>query len=117
MQPPSSLLSELHADAKALEFWGSDGRFYSLWPLDEVQARNDAYEVQTLAPGYTGFGSDGGGEMLAIAPNYAIVLLPFVGMEPSEAIPLAPNLAEFKVSVGLASLWRSNISLQRDRDR
>jgi hypothetical protein len=55
--------------------------------------------------------------MLAIAPNYAIVLLPFVGMEPSEAIPLAPNLAEFKVSVGLASLWRSNISLQADRER
>jgi hypothetical protein len=70
-------------------------RRYQLWPLAQVEKLNDSYAVREFAPGYIGIGSDGGGEMIARAPSGEIVMMPFVGMEPEEAVVLAPSWQEF----------------------
>jgi hypothetical protein len=35
-----------------------------LWPAAEVEESNDGYEVAKWLPGFVGFGSNGGGELL-----------------------------------------------------
>lgn len=71
-------------------------RRYQLWPLALVEALNNGYAVEEFAPGYIGIGSDGGGEMIALAPSGEVVAMPFVGMEPEEAVVLAPTWDEFE---------------------
>ena len=66
------------------------------WPLVELSKYNAEYEVPLFAPGYFGFATSGGGEMFALSPSGAIVCLPFVGMEPAVALPVAPSWAEFE---------------------
>jgi hypothetical protein len=65
------------------------------WPLAEVEEINAGYGVLEFAPGYLGFATSGGGEMYAIAPSGAVVCLPFVGMSPGEALPIAASWQEF----------------------
>ena len=66
------------------------------WPVDELETYNTDYEVPKYAPGFLGFGTNGGGEMFALSPKGAVVYLPFIGMEPSVAIELAPAWAAFE---------------------
>lgn len=66
------------------------------WPEAELNQINVGYEVPKYAPGYFGFATSGGGEMFAISPSGEIVCLPFIGMEPSVAITIAPNWAAFE---------------------
>jgi hypothetical protein len=49
-----------------------------------------------FAPGYFGFATSGGGEMFALLPSGEVVCLPFIGMEPQVALPLASSWAEFE---------------------
>ncbi len=71
--------------------WGCE-----FWPLDEVVAYNENYLVSDFAPGYLGFATSGGGEMFAFAPSGRIVCLAFVGMDPTEALPVAETWHEFE---------------------
>ena len=48
-----------------------------------------------MAPGYFGFASDGGDELLALTPEGGVVTMPFVGMDPKDAFPVAETWAEF----------------------
>lgn len=69
-----------------------------LWPLEELQGLNEAYEVQEYAPGLFLFGSNGGGEAFAFDTRVAgnpIVTVPFVGMDRELARPMAPTFEEF----------------------
>lgn len=66
------------------------------WPLAELAKYNLEYEVTTYAAGYFGFATNGGGEMFAVAPAGAIVCLPFIGMEPGVASPVAPSWSAFE---------------------
>jgi hypothetical protein len=70
--------------------------WYQLWPLADIEEFNREYLVEEQAPGYLGIGSDGGGEMIAIAPTGEIVILPFIGMEAKEARPVATSWNEFE---------------------
>ena len=65
------------------------------WPRDELEEWNLEYEVARAAPGFYGFASSGGGEMFAISPTGAVVALPFIGMDPSVALPIAPSWPAF----------------------
>jgi hypothetical protein len=75
---------------------GYEPGWYQLWPLSKIEERNRGYLVEEQAPGYLGIGSDGGGEMIAISPSGEIVSLPFVGMEPAEAVVVAASWNEFE---------------------
>ncbi|QSI76645.1 SMI1/KNR4 family protein [Niveibacterium microcysteis] len=80
------LVCELDANPFLCEFW----------PPEELEQYNQEYEVSEYAPGYFGFATSGGGEMFALAPNGAIVCLPFVGMGPAAASPVASSWSAFE---------------------
>ncbi len=69
------------------------------WPLNELDTYNSDYEVPEYAPGYFGFGSNGGGEMFAISPTGSVVYMPFIGMGPADALELAPNWSAFETQL------------------
>jgi len=70
--------------------------WYQLWPLSLIAENNQGYQVEEQVPGYIGIGSDGGGEMIAIAPTGEVVILPFVGMESKEAVVVAASWNAFE---------------------
>lgn len=80
------LICELNANPYLCEFW----------PQEELTKYNVEYEVPLYAPGYFGFATSGGGEMFALAPSGAVVCLPFIGMEPAVAMPVAPSWSAFE---------------------
>lgn len=68
------------------------------WRAEEVLENNNGYEVEKCVPGLFGFGSNGGGDLLAFdtrggAP-YPIVTVPFVGMEPEQAVMIATDFED-----------------------
>jgi len=75
--------------------WGFD----SLWGIEELADCNRDYEVAKYCPGFFGIGSSGGGEMFAFdmrsSQPWRIVVIPFIGMEPSAALPVAPDFRSF----------------------
>lgn len=81
------LVCELEANPYRCEFW----------PLESLGQFNVEYEVPEYAPGFFGFASGGGGEMFALSPTGEIVCLPFIGIEPAVALPLAPSWAAFEL--------------------
>jgi hypothetical protein len=70
--------------------------WFQLWPLSDICALNDAYKVPEYAPELLGFGSDGGGEMLAFDAKYQIVQVPFIGMDTRHAQLIAPSWRAFE---------------------
>ena len=70
-----------------------------LWKINELLQFNKEYEVQKYAPGLLLFGSSGGGEAFAFdlrfGGNKPVVSVPFVGMDLSEALPIAETFDGF----------------------
>ena len=89
---------------KYLDFIGSNGLFEGytagmpgyirLWGLEEIATVNSELEVEQLAPGFLGFGSDGDGEMIAFDSAGAVYMLPFIGMEPQYADRIADSFEQ-----------------------
>jgi len=69
--------------------------WFQLWRPDEVERWNREYQVHEFAPEFLGFGSSGGGEMLAFDTGGRVVMIPFVGMSADEARPVADSWSEF----------------------
>ena len=69
--------------------------WFQLWPPEEVERCNRKYRVQELAPGFLGFGSSGGGELLAFDAQGRVVMMPMIGMSADEAWPVADSWIEF----------------------
>lgn len=63
-----------------------------LWRAEELEPFNREYQVAERAPGIFLFGSDGGGEGFGFDVRVRpprVVMLPFIGMEPRYAMPVA----------------------------
>lgn len=69
--------------------------WFQLWEPSEIEHLNREYRVSEFAPGFLGFGSSGGGEMLAFDAKARIVMIPFIGMSPKYARPVANSWSEF----------------------
>ena len=69
--------------------------WFQLWRPDEVESLNRDYSVHEFAPGFLGFGSSGGGEMLAFDKAGRVVMIPWIGMEPEMALPVADSWSQF----------------------
>jgi hypothetical protein len=69
--------------------------YMQLWPLDKVGEYNDDYEIAKYAPGFFGFGSNGGGELLVFDAAGAVYCLPAIGMEAECATRIANSWADF----------------------
>jgi hypothetical protein len=79
---------------------GVEPGWFQLWTAEEVPRRNQDYAVTELLPGYIGFGSSGGGELLAFAPTRRIVMVPFIPMDASEARVMATSFRELAAVFG-----------------
>jgi len=70
-----------------------------LWKIGELLQFNREYQVHEYAPGLLLFGSSGGGEAFAfdlrVEGKKSIVSVPFIGMNLSDALPLAQTFDEF----------------------
>ena len=79
-------------------------RFDSLWTAEELVDFNRDYQVATYCPGFFGIGSSGGGEMFAFdmrgAQPWPVAIVPFIGMEPDSALPVAPDFCSFVALFG-----------------
>lgn len=70
--------------------------YFALWHPDEVEELNRSLQVAELAPGFLGFGSDGGGEMLAFDAAGAVFCLPMIGMASHHARKVANSWPDFQ---------------------
>ena len=69
-----------------------------LWKVSELLPFNHEYEAAEYAPGLLLFGSNGGGEAFAFDlrfPDKPIVSVPFIGMDLTEALPVAKTFEGF----------------------
>jgi hypothetical protein len=84
-------------------FIGSDS-YAMLWRVEELLRFNKEYQVDEYAPGLLLFGSSGGGEAFAFDVRkkevQPVVSVPFVGMDLSEALPLADTFDGFLEHLG-----------------
>lgn len=69
--------------------------WFQLWSPAEVEQLNRDYHVQEFVPEFVGFGSNGGGELLAFDAAGRVFMLPFVGMSTRDARQVAGSWAEF----------------------
>ena len=73
-------------------------KYLMLWPIEELLAYHQAYQMSKYAPGFLLFGSNGGLEAFAFDTRIApvrIVSIPFIGFTPSEAIDLGTSFSHF----------------------
>lgn len=77
----------------------SDDELYlNLWPSGDVLKFNAEYEMPSLAPNHFAFGTNGGGELLAIdrrRGDDAVVMLPSIGLSDDSGVLVAPTFDAF----------------------
>jgi hypothetical protein len=69
--------------------------WFQLWPPGDVEQLNRDYQVAEFAPGFLGFGSNGGGELLAFDVDGRVFMLPFGGMCAKDARLVADSWGQF----------------------
>jgi hypothetical protein len=78
--------------------------WFQLWPAEKVLEMNRGYAVNEFLPGFFGFGSNGGGELLALdlrsGPPFRVVMVPFIPMDVDEAVTVSETFAEFLHRLG-----------------
>lgn len=77
----------------------SDDELYLvLWSSIDVLRNNAEYEVPSLAPSHFAFGTNGGGELLALDQRRgddAVVMLPAIGLADDTGLLVAPTFSDF----------------------
>lgn len=75
-----------------------------LWSSADVLEHNKGYAIAECLPGFIGFGSNGGGELLAFDTQsgkpWKIVMIPFISTSADEARVIANDFAEFIRAIG-----------------
>src|SRR5688572_14806924 len=83
---------------------GLEPGWLQLWSSTDVLENNKDYEIEEYIPGFFGFGSSGGGELLAFDTRrgkpWKIVMIPFVPMSAELAIVIAKDFEEFIRAIG-----------------
>jgi hypothetical protein len=72
-----------------------DPGWFQLWSPDEIEGLNHDYRVQEFIPEFLGFGSSGGGELLAFDQAGRIFMIPFIGMSLQAAKQVAESWSAF----------------------
>jgi hypothetical protein len=83
---------------------GFEPGWFQLWSSADVIDLNKSYEIDKNLPGYFGFGSNGGGELLAFDMKHGkpwkVVMIPFIPMEANKAIIIANDFVGFIQAMG-----------------
>lgn len=95
MKTPQEFVAYLRSEAPKFGDLPSFPVYFQLWDEADLERFNVEYEVPKYAPGFFGFGSDGGGEMFAFDEEGRIFALPFIGMDPKEATFVCESWKEF----------------------
>ena len=91
---PNDYVAYIEGDGASEECTDGLPGYFQLWQPDEIEANNKDLQIETHAPGFLGFGTDGGGELLAFDASGAVFMLPLVGMEPRYANRIADSWNE-----------------------
>lgn len=90
---------------------GSVGASYvRLYRAEELLELNEGYSLAEFAPGLFLFGSDGGGEAFCFdmrTPAMPIVMMPFVPLDPEDAIVVGASFDEFLEALYAGRLFKS----------
>ena len=100
---PATYLSYVESNDGAEGSLGVEPGWIQLWPVEEVRRLNAGYEVPTNLPGFLGFGSSGGGELVAFdtrAEPWRVCMVPFVPMNHSEAVEIAADFDRLETQFG-----------------
>jgi len=81
---PTEYLDYVKNGGRLVSFTKDEPGYFILWPVAEIEKMNGEYQVAEFMEGFLGFGSDGGGEMLAFDVTGAVYKLPFVGYSSKE---------------------------------
>jgi hypothetical protein len=76
-----------------------DPGWFQLWPVDQLDDLNQGYRVAEWLPGFRGFGSNGGGELLAFDSEDRVVMVPFILMDEKESRLVAESWADFETKM------------------
>jgi hypothetical protein len=93
---PVDYLQHVREDDGAEGELDAEPGWIALWPVAEVARLNAGYELSRWLPGFLGFGSNGGGELFVFdtrALPWRICMVPFIPMEESDAVEIAPDFA------------------------
>lgn len=78
--------------------------WFQLWPAERVVEFNNGYKVNEFVPGFFGFGTSGGGEMLAFDTRegkpYRVVMIPFIPMKEEYAKLVTQKFEAFVIAMG-----------------
>jgi hypothetical protein len=101
---PQSYFDQLAASNGGEGDLGVKPGWIAFWPAEEVLGSNAAYSLTEFLPGFFGFGSNGGGELLAFDVRthepYPIVMVPFIPLEVREAVQIAGSFQELRDFIG-----------------
>ena len=104
MRLPQSYFDQLAASNGGEGDLGVEPGWIAFWPAEEVLESNAAYSLAEFLPGFFGFGSNGGGELLAFDVRaqepYPIVMVPFIPLEAREAVQIARSFEELREFIG-----------------
>ena len=85
-----------------------DPWWFQLWPAQEVSIYNDGYKVAEFHPGFWGFGSSGGGVMLAFkisqASQSAVFGVPLDSIDQADTYVIAQDMRTFLFALGKSSV-------------
>ena len=73
-----------------------DPYWYIIWEPENIQPYNNEYEIGKYAPGFIGFGHNGGNELLVIDASGSVYTLPTIGMEAKYANKIATSIKNLK---------------------
>ena len=93
---PDDYVKYFEGDGVAEGTTEGDPGYFQLWPPDEVEEMNAQLGVNAKLPGFLGFGSDGGGELLAFDKKGSVFMIPMVGMEAKYARKIADSWDEIR---------------------
>lgn len=83
---------------------GVEPGWFQLWPAEEVVPSNRDYQISEYLPGLFGFGSNGGGELLAFDTRrekpWSVVMVPFIPMDEGDVVEIAKDFKEFLKATG-----------------
>ncbi len=96
---PPDYVAYLEGDGVSEAVTSGDPGYFQLWHPDEIEEMNQKIGVPTYAAGFLGFGSDGGGELLAFDQSGAVFMLPMIGMEAKYAKKIADSWTEIQTRI------------------
>ncbi|GAC1405818.1 MAG: SMI1/KNR4 family protein [Pyrinomonadaceae bacterium] len=101
---PAAYLNQLRHSNGGEGDIGIEPGWVSFWKVEEMMELNRGFEVAENIPGFFGFGSNGGGEMLAFkvvdSGQFPIYMIPFTIMSEEDAVLIAEDFAAFREAIG-----------------